>query len=138
MKPSIGRHTNANPGLRRLYLGLTLSVTTLASASPVTAEPRLRFHGTAAAARAVGGYQRDEFSTGAGVQAGPDFFFVPQLSLGLKGTAAWLTPGDATEDPTIIPKGGASLYGGALTVTLWLGRQPAAWIRPVVPVGKVA
>jgi outer membrane protein OmpA-like peptidoglycan-associated protein len=119
MKPSTRRHANAAPGLRRLYVGLTFSVYTLASASAVTAEPRLRFHGTAAAAQAVGGYQRDEFSTGAAVQAGPDFFFMPQLSLGIKGTAAWLTPGNATDDPTIRPKEGASLYGGALTVTTY-------------------
>jgi outer membrane protein OmpA-like peptidoglycan-associated protein len=119
MKPLLGRPANANPGLRRFCLGLTLSVSTLASASPATAEPRLRFHGTAAAAKAVDGYQRDEFSTGAAVQAGPDFFFLPQLSLGIQGTAAWLPPGDGTDDPTIWPKEGASLYGGALTVTTY-------------------
>jgi outer membrane protein OmpA-like peptidoglycan-associated protein len=119
MKSMIRRHANANPGLRRLYLGLAISLFTLAGASPVTAEPRLRFHGTAAAAQPVGGYQRDELSTGAAVQAGPDFFVMPQLSLGIKGTAAWLTPGEETDDPTIVPKRGASLYGGALNITAY-------------------
>src|SRR5688500_6677161 len=117
MNPLLGRH--ANPGLRRLCLGLTVSGYVLANASPVTAEPRLQFHGTAAAARAVSGYQREEFSTGAAVQAGPDFFFIPQLALGIKGTASWLPPGDATQDPTLVPKEGASLYGGALNVTTY-------------------
>ncbi|HKO51857.1 MAG TPA: OmpA family protein [Polyangiaceae bacterium] len=71
------------------------------------AEP-LRLHGVAAAAHAVGGYQKDEFGWGPAGQVALELPFGRVLGLQLKLDSLWLSQGSAPESPRFERGGAAS------------------------------
>lgn len=88
-----------------------------ASASvEATAPPGLRLHGTLAAARALGGHQKDELGWGVAGLAAAEWAFVPELGVQLELGSVWLSEGEPPDDPTIEPQGAGSSAHLALGV----------------------
>jgi outer membrane protein OmpA-like peptidoglycan-associated protein len=89
-----------------------------AAAAPrsASADP-LRLHGTAAAARATGGHQKDEFGWGAGLLGAGELPLSPQLGLQLELGWVWLSEGDAPP-PQFASEGDASAFIGGLGARL--------------------
>jgi outer membrane protein OmpA-like peptidoglycan-associated protein len=72
--------------------------TSSAGANPV------RLHGTAAAARATGEYQKDEFGWGVGALGAVELGLSAELGLELELGGLWLSEGDDPVDPAIEPQ----------------------------------
>jgi outer membrane protein OmpA-like peptidoglycan-associated protein len=97
-----------------LALGLIGSVAAAGAARPAAADP-LRLHGTAAAARATGGHQKDEFGWGAGLFGAGELPLSRELGLQLELGWVWLSEGDPPP-PEFAPEGDASAFLGGLGV----------------------
>ncbi|MBX3126364.1 MAG: OmpA family protein [Polyangiaceae bacterium] len=78
-----------------------------ALAGPARAEP-LRVHGTAAAARAVGGHQQDELGWGGGLFVAGELSLSRAIGLQLELGSLWLSDGEPPSDPRVSPAGAGS------------------------------
>jgi len=97
--------------LRSVLASLTLlSITGVAGAEP------LRIHGALGAGHALSGYQKTEYSWGAGAWAGLEYPFVKQL--GLELSANWLGLGQGDSNPSVQPVTGASAISPVLGLQL--------------------
>jgi len=103
--------------MRKLLLclfGVTGSLAVAGFSRPVQADP-LRLHGTAAAARATGGHQKDEFGWGAGLFGAGELPLSRELGLQLELGWVWLSEGDPPP-PQFASEGDASAFLGGLGV----------------------
>ena len=100
----------------RFYSALCVS-SGLLWASAAHAEP-LRVHAAAAAAKAVTGYQKDEFGWGAAGIGALELPFGKQLGLQLEVNTLWLSQGSAPADPRFERNDSASATSLALGLRL--------------------
>ena len=98
-------------------LGVALGLGLVGLVGVAWAEP-VRLHGTAAAARATGGHQKDEFGWGiAGFGAG-ELPLTRAFGLQLELGALWLSEGDPPADPNILPEGSSNAFTAGAGVRL--------------------
>ena len=100
---------------RLWILALGAAGLTLAAAGGAAAEPA-RFHGTGAAARAVGEHQGTETSWGAGALGAAELPVSREVGLQLELGGLFLSDGDPPDDPTIKDQSGANAFGGGVGV----------------------
>lgn len=108
-----------------------LAVAGLTLAVPAAAEP-LRLHGTGAAAKAVGGHQKDEFGFGFGLLGAVEMPLEDEIGFQLELGHIWLSEGDPPSDPRLAPLGAASGTHGAVGLRVrpfigsWDGKTSAS------------
>lgn len=83
----------------------------LVLAGNARAEAPIRLHATAAAARALGGHQKDEFGWGAAFLPAFEYALSPAAGLQLEPSAVWLSEGDPPRDPNFVPEGDGAAAG---------------------------
>lgn len=100
----------------RILSSCAASVALLASV-PALAQ-NLRFHGTAAGAKAVSGYQKKELGFGAIGLGAVELPVTGALGLDLEVGSLWLSEGDPPEDARLEPQGAGSSVHGAIGVRI--------------------
>ncbi|HXK16373.1 MAG TPA: hypothetical protein VNG33_01115, partial [Polyangiaceae bacterium] len=101
-----------------MHLRSVLASLTLLSITGVAAAEPLRLHGALGTGHALTGYQKSEYSWGAGAWAGLEYPFVKQLGLELSANWLGLGQGDPPTSQNVESTTGASAISPALGLQL--------------------
>jgi outer membrane protein OmpA-like peptidoglycan-associated protein len=94
-------------------LGFAAMAASLFVPSSAFALEPLRLHATAAAARAIGGYQEYEFGWGGGLLPALELPLTRSVGIELELSALWLSETNPPKNPNVEPAGAASGFGAA-------------------------
>ncbi|MGC4092626.1 MAG: OmpA family protein [Polyangiaceae bacterium] len=117
--------------MRNFAIGLAALAATTTLDRAASAEP-LRLHGTAAAARASGGFQEYEYGWGGALLPALELPFTRALGAQAELSGIWLTEANSPRNPNIEPEGAASGYSLAVGPRLrpFAVAHDGTWLSP--------